>query len=102
MSFSNVEVSREICTAACTQPIANLFLSGHVDHISDKRLPKLVVYENLGKWQRPTHKLNKRYKDGLKESMKRVNITIEWIFHTNKRSPQRKNIHEGKGSRIAI
>ena len=70
--------------------------AGHVVRMSDKRIPKQLLYSQLSTGKRPAGGQRKRYKDSLKVSLKSFNIDItDWENLAQDRSTWRSKITRG-------
>ena len=78
---------------------AQLRWAGHLVRMSDNRLPKRLFYGELATGNRPQHKPRKRYKDGLKNILKDMNIDHNtWESTAMNRDSWRKVVWRGCGS----
>ena len=59
---------------------------GHVMRMSDNRLPKILFCGQIKDAKRPQHKVKKRYKDGIKATLKAGNVSLtSWESTTSDR-----------------
>ncbi|CAI9731097.1 Hypothetical predicted protein [Octopus vulgaris] len=54
--------------------LAQMRWTGHVIRMKDKRLPTRLLYGELNSGKRPQHKPRKRYKDCVKENLKKLDM----------------------------
>ena len=70
--------------------------AGHMQRMPDERLPKAVFYSEMAEGTRPTGRPKKRYKDCLKETLKKCNINpTNFETLANDRVAWRAAVHLG-------
>lgn len=70
--------------------------AGHLVRMDNNRLPKQILYGELQDGKRSQGGQRKRYKDCLKDSMKRCHIRTEtWEWNATRRTRWRSMIHKG-------
>ena len=69
--------------------------TGQLVRMGDERLPKRIFYGEISEGKRPQHKPRKRFKDNIKDSLRRMQINAEsWEGMANERDEWRAHIHK--------
>ena len=95
---SNVKVLEKARTTSIEATLiqSQLRWSGHLVRMEDDRLPKQLFYSELAEGQRGRGRPKLRYKDTLKQSLKKCDIgTEDWEEMTADRSEWRQAVFSG-------
>ena len=92
----------EVLERACCYSIQTMLIStqmrwvGHVVRMDNDRLPKQLFYSELKIGKRPQHKPRKRFKDSIKDNLKKLQLDVsDWEKIAEDRAEWRRSIREG-------
>ena len=90
-------LSRADCLSIESQIVrSQMRWAGHVVRMPDKRLPKQLFYGELKLGKRPKHKPKKRYRDGIKNNLKALEINVsDWETLATNRPAWRNAVKKG-------
>ena len=94
---SDVEILQRACISSIESKIYRnrLRWCGHVIRLEDNRIPKQLLYGELREGKRKPSKPKKRYKDGVRECLKAVDIDeSDWETNATDRPLWRKMIYD--------
>ncbi|KAK0142398.1 Craniofacial development protein 2 [Merluccius polli] len=95
---TNTSVLEEACVSTITAIIAQFQLrwTGHVIRMPDSRLPKQVLYSQLVQGKRAPGGQKRRYKDNIKDNLKKCHICLKtWEATARNRAAWRQAVQDG-------